>query len=90
MSTDKTWKDQPDAVLTATPLASIYIDGRIMEVRDEEDSLLLTVGSLFGSETLRFKDPRQLIKTIGLASNLKDGAMLNLPKGAVLVKGSES
>ena len=86
----KTWTDQPAVVEQAEPVASIRVGGaRRVEIRAETaGSYLLTIGTLFGSQTLRCPDARAAFRMLGRAAELsekRDVKPEKPPAGCVLL-----
>jgi len=87
---EKTWTDQPAAVLQAEPVASVRVGGaRRIEIRAESaGSYLLTIGTLFGSQTLRCPDARAAFRMLGRAAELSEQKKVEPekpPAGCVLL-----
>lgn len=61
----KNWQDQPDVVTSMRPLAGTFtvstVHGpKIVEVRESALGRFVSMGNLFGSETLRCPDDRSV------------------------------
>lgn len=92
MNLKKDWTDQPTAIAESTNLASIRVTvGKhvgtmaiYQHVKDDEPSYwLVTVGNLFGSETIRVETAEHVILLIGIISD-KGRKPIELPQWAVL------
>ena len=86
----KTWTDQPDEVAGTPILTSIYMTniGQSVEVRgDFERSRYITIGNLFGSQTVRAVGSDQVIKILGAIAKLTEGDTLKIEDfpGTVIV-----
>lgn len=86
----KTWNDQPDQI-SNLPIAFDFYNGeRHVEVRagaEPEDPALelrcyyVSVGNLFGSQTVRLHGEDKLFEVLRLASSTKRGKKTDLPSG---------
>jgi len=77
----KTWDDQPDEVLSAVQRLHFYANERIIEVRESRDCFLISVGNLFGSETVKAKSLNAMFAAVHLAATVKSGQHADLPEG---------
>jgi hypothetical protein len=94
MNDDRKWDDQPDEVLDAPLLANINIgDGYTAQIRNRprerrsDDSsrselTYLSVGNLFGSQTLKVPSLRDAIEVLGKADPA--GETAKVPIGWVI------
>lgn len=85
------WTDQPAELAECPILASVAIASGIAEVRqapDREGSarFYVTVGTLFGSETVVCYGATAAFKVLELASRKETGKSKALPAGAFLVE----
>ena len=65
--TPTTWTDQPEACEAASIIASFALDAAVVEVRGPElnGGYLVTLGTLFGSQTVRCHDAHTALVLIG-------------------------
>lgn len=86
---EKTWTDQPDEVMAGHILCSFYLkEHGGVEVRRDRytERLWLTMGNLFGSQTVRCRDALVVLEVIHRISECKPGKQVaKLPDGAVPV-----
>lgn len=83
---EKTWTDQPDAVLDGVVVCDgIRIDDRFAEVRKlTGGKYTLTIGNLFGSETLICDDADCVFSAINVGLSARNRRPVVAPKGCVL------
>lgn len=78
----KHWTDQPDAVTEAEPLSRFFLSGpgQSVEVRQigYNDGLFVTVGNLFGSQTIKVPDAKTAFRVVGAISALDSGQTLKI------------
>lgn len=89
---DKTWNDQPDAVIGARKIISrgLFVERRksepslVIEVRQGDGVYYVTGGHLFGSQTIRCRDAESVLLVLGAASggDLPDDERVTLMKNA--------
>lgn len=89
MNNEKTWSDQPSAVVSGTETISTFTirtpEGSVsVEVRrvDYEEFYFVTAGNLFGSQTVKAADHRA---AFALFQRLSEGND-KLPRGCELVE----
>ena len=91
-----TWNDQPPIVSDMEILVSLYIGdkpGRIVEVRSANgwvqggtQAYFVTVGNLFGSQTVRCENANLVFKVMKMAKSRKKQ---DLPTGVTLLDAPE-
>jgi len=88
-SHEKQWTDQPDCVLGCVIFLHIYVGDRGVEVRKDEnnDCWYITVGNLFGSQTLRAANCEAVLRVVHWVGNkrLHSKAPVEVPSGCELV-----
>ena len=86
----KTWDDQPDEVEDVPIRATLSLgDGLHAEVRNggRSQPYFLTVGNLFGSQTVKCPDADGVLTVLGIARSGKTSA---LPNDADLLPNKEA
>ena len=98
---EKTWTDQPDQVYAGSSVVKFsgMIQSHMVEVRHVHwqpagtariaISWYITVGNLFGSETVCCANAAQVLDVLQLIQNKRGNGKMNLPTGAFLVKNAE-
>lgn len=80
----KHWTDQPDAVTEAEPLSRFFLSGpgQSVEVRQIgfNDGLFVTVGNLFGSQTIQVPDAKTAFQVIGAMADLENGQTIKISR----------
>jgi hypothetical protein len=81
---EKQWEDQPDHVLSTPRLALVYVgDGFSAEIRHGPAGTYLTVGNLFGSQTVK---PPDLVEAVRLLGRVDPDDVVKVPQ-AWLIDG---
>lgn len=87
----KEWSDQPDCVLKAHPVVSFSTNKAIIEIRDAgrslvggEQSYYVSVGNLFGSQTLSCPNIYHVWAVIKLTQQSRKGPVVPPPGVTVL------
>jgi hypothetical protein len=79
MITEKTWTDQPDVLAGLPVLLSFATNGRVIEVRqDEQKYFYVTVGNLIMSQTVRCDRTETMFAAIGHACRMRTGAVMSI------------
>jgi len=78
----KRWADQPDEVEQANPMCHFTMraagESKSVEIREADGHYYLTIGSIFGSETLRAGKMRDVLRVIDRVASLDEGQVLDL------------
>ena len=82
MTYKKGWDDQPDIVRTAKPLFKTNFGSMVVELRKEGAKFYVSIGNLFGSQTLFTEDLEMAFKLLEIA---KEGKQVGLPEGVTLL-----
>lgn len=96
----KTWDDQPDEVMNARPIGTVWVHHgqheSAVEIRRKDTEVgappasaifYLTAGNLFGSETVRCEGANTAMTVLGMMGNEKTKKPMDLPGGAKLLEG---
>lgn len=81
---EKRWTCQPDEVEQATPIARFTVraagESKIVEIREVAVSgpYYMSVGNIFGQDTLRVDTLRSVLTLIDRLGKLEDGQQVNL------------
>ena len=82
----KSWDDQPDEIEGAeVVLRNVRVQDRHVEIRSNGTLYWLTVGSLFGSQTVRCDSLETAIRALNGVGRVRKGKTARLPDGAELV-----
>lgn len=74
------WSDQPKIVTSAKPILTINVETRIVEVRRQGGTFYVSLGNLFGSQTVKTDYIDKAFHLVELAAKLKNKD-LQLPEG---------
>lgn len=82
----KTWEDQPELCTGAPVVASMWLNEHAVEVRELAGGrFAVTLGNLFGSQTLLCADALVVLRLLHLMSNNNAGKRISPPDGAEIV-----
>lgn len=84
----KSWTDQPDVVATMPVAFSVFVEsiGQSVEVRKgSAGEFTVTIGNLFGSQTILAPDVNSLLLLLGRTFGSKRGQTHTLPEGCELL-----
>lgn len=84
----KSWNDQPDMVQEAQVLCDVFLEKRCatLQVRKLNSSYYVTVGTLFGSQTIECPNADSVFSLIEIASRVKaNDQPKDLPSGFKLL-----
>jgi hypothetical protein len=88
VKTAPTWTDQPIEVADGLIVCRFFANSQTFEVRKAKGGVwYLTVGNLFGSQTLKCYAPEVVFDAIdaGTSVSVKEGRSVGLPAGAELI-----
>lgn len=84
----KHWNDQPNELENSQLICDFYLNNRhvALHVYKLENTFYVTIGNLFGSQTIKCPSVESVLTIIGIASKSKDGDNpKDLPPGFVLM-----
>jgi hypothetical protein len=84
--TTRNWTDQPVELEEADVMFCANIDGRIVEVRAGDAWWYVTVGNLWGSETLRVGNAREAFRVLNQIVETPSGGQRGIPDFATKCK----
>jgi hypothetical protein len=79
------WNDQPSIVTQAKPIFSFNAESRMIEVRRNGPDFFISIGNLFGSQTLTTTDIDTLFHLLESAAKARHGKKIACPELATVI-----